>query len=134
MITVETNVIADLETVWDFWTSADHIKNWYHASPDWHVLNAENELSVAGQFKIVMAAKDGSFQFDFEGEYTKIVQYEFIEYHLIDGRKVSIQFSPEEDSIHITEIFEPENTNSLVVQKAGWQAILDNFKSYTEQK
>lgn len=133
MITVETNVNTDIQTVWDSWTSPAHIKNWYHASPDWHVLNAENDLSVPGHFKTVMAAKDGSFQFDFEGEYTNIVQHEFIEYQLIDGRKVSIQFSPEEDSIHIIETFDPENTNSQELQRAGWQAIFDNFKMYTEQ-
>jgi hypothetical protein len=32
----------------------------------------------------------------------------------------------------VTEHFEPENQNPLDLQKAGWQAILDNFKQYVE--
>jgi hypothetical protein len=29
--------------------------------------------------------------------------------------------------------FDAETENSLEMQKEGWQAILDNFKSYTER-
>jgi len=32
----------------------------------------------------------------------------------------------------VTEIFEPEEINSIELQKEGWQAILDNFKKYAE--
>ena len=33
----------------------------------------------------------------------------------------------------ITEKFEPEKENPVEMQQAGWQMILDNFKSYVEQ-
>ena len=29
-------------------------------------------------------------------------------------------------------VFDPENENSIELQKNGWQAILNNFKNYTE--
>jgi hypothetical protein len=32
----------------------------------------------------------------------------------------------------VTETFEAENTNPVDMQKALWQAILDNFKQYVE--
>jgi hypothetical protein len=32
----------------------------------------------------------------------------------------------------VTEQFEPENQNPEDMQQAGWQMILDNFKSYAE--
>ena len=32
-----------------------------------------------------------------------------------------------------SEQFEPENQNSIELQEAGWQSILDNFKSYVEK-
>jgi hypothetical protein len=32
----------------------------------------------------------------------------------------------------VTEIFEAESTNSIEMQRGGWQNILDNFKKYTE--
>ena len=79
-----------------------------------------------------MEAKDGSFGFDLKGTYSNIQPNQLIAYHLEDGREVSIQFSATDAGIHITEIFEPESVNSLDLQQAGWQAILDNFKKYVE--
>jgi len=32
----------------------------------------------------------------------------------------------------VTEVFDPENMNPVDMQRAGWQAILDRFKAYTE--
>ena len=37
-------------------------------------------------------------------------------------------------SFEVVESFEAENTHPLDVQRAGWQSILDNFKTYTETK
>jgi uncharacterized protein YndB with AHSA1/START domain len=80
-----------------------------------------------------MAAKDGSFSFDFEGVYTKVQEYKAIEYTLSDGRKVQITFSGNGAETKVTETFDPENINPLEMQQAGWQAILDNFKKHTEE-
>jgi hypothetical protein len=32
----------------------------------------------------------------------------------------------------VTVTFDPETENSIDLQRQGWQAILDNFKKYTE--
>lgn len=37
-----------------------------------------------------------------------------------------------ETSVRVVEQFEAENQNPVAMQQAGWQAILDNFKRYTE--
>ena len=50
----------------------------------------------------------------------------------IMDRKVSVEFIPQGRSTKIVETFEAETTNPLELQRGGWQAILDNFKSYTE--
>lgn len=80
-----------------------------------------------------MEAKDGSFGFDFEGIYTNVITNEKISYTTLDDRKVDITFSSTENGIQITETFEAENENPLEMQKFGWQAILNNFKNYTEK-
>jgi hypothetical protein len=49
-----------------------------------------------------------------------------------DGRTVKINFNSEGNKTHVTETFDAENMHSIEMQKAGWQAILDNFKKYTE--
>lgn len=79
-----------------------------------------------------MAAKDGSFQFDFEGVYTNILEYKTIEYTINDGRKVKISFTADGEATGVAETFETENTHPIEIQRRGWQAILDNFKKYAE--
>lgn len=131
-ITVETTVNAPVENVWKCWTEPGHITQWCHASEDWHAPYADNDLTVGGNFKTTMAAKDGSFSFDFGGVYTKVEEFKAIEYAMSDGREVQISFSPESNGTKVVETFDAENTHSAEMQRAGWQAILDNFKKHTE--
>lgn len=131
-ITVETIIKAPIEKVWKSWTEPSHIINWNKASDDWHTPTAENDLKVGGKFSYRMEAKDGSFGFDFWGIYDKVKEHESIEYTMGDGRKTWITFTGWGNEIKVTETFVAENENSLELQKNGWQAILDNFKKYTE--
>ena len=131
-ITVEALINAPVEKVWEYWTEPKHITQWCQASDDWHAPYADNDVTVGGQFKTTMAAKDGSFSFDFGGEYTNIEKYKTIEYVMSDGRRAKIVFNNDGGQTKVVETFDPENTNPIEMQQAGWQAILDNFKKYTE--
>ncbi|MEQ1625071.1 MAG: SRPBCC domain-containing protein [Sediminibacterium sp.] len=131
-ITVEAIVDAPLKKVWECWTQPDHICQWNNASPDWHTPSATNDLQVGGEFHYLMAAKDGSFSFDFNGTYENILTESLIVYHIEGGRKVIINFKETGTGIQITETFEAEEVNSLDLQEMGWQSILNNFKQYTE--
>jgi uncharacterized protein YndB with AHSA1/START domain len=131
-ITVSANVNAPMEKVWQCWTEPQHITQWCQASDDWHAPYADNDLRVDGQFKTTMAAKDGSFSFDFGGVYTTVEPNRTIAYVMGDGRKVQINFKQEGEAVQIDETFDPESTHSMEMQRTGWQAILDNFKKYTE--
>lgn len=132
VITVETLVKAPLTVVWNAWTAPEHIMQWCHATDDWHAPYAENDLRVGGEFKTTMAAKDGSFSFDFGGTYSVVEPHRLIEYVMGDGRRVSVSFALEGGAVKVTEEFEAESTNTLEMQQSGWQAILDNFKKHTE--
>jgi len=131
-ITVETMVKAPVEKVWKFWTLPEYITKWNSASDDWHTPRAENDLRVGGKFSARMEAKDGSFGFDFGGTYDAVKENELIEYTLGDDRKVVVYFTANGDETKVVETFEAESTNSIDMQKGGWQAILDNFKKYVE--
>lgn len=131
-ITVHNTTNAPVEKVWKYWSEPQHITKWCQASDDWHAPYADNDLREGGTFKTTMAAKDGSFSFDFGGVYDKVEDHKLIEYTMGDGRRVKVKFEADGDATHITETFDPESMNSLEMQKAGWQAILDNFKKYTE--
>jgi uncharacterized protein YndB with AHSA1/START domain len=131
-ITIETTVNAPVEKVWELWTGPEHIMRWNNASDDWHTPSAENDLRVGGTFTSRMEAKDGSMGFDFGGIYDEVKTYETIAYTLGDERKVKVNFYPEQGVTKVIETFEAESTNSIELQRNGWQAILDNFKKYTE--
>ncbi len=132
LITVESTIEAPIDMVWDFWTKPEHVMHWNFASNDWHCPNANSDFNVGGEFHYIMAAKDGSVEFDFCGTFTKIIDKTFIEIFLEDGRELNIQFESEGNTTKIIETFEPEEVNSIELQKQGWQAILNNFKLYVE--
>ncbi len=132
-ITIEAIVSAPLSEIWEYWTLPKHIINWNNASDDWHTTKSENDLRTGGRFLSRMEAKDGSFGFDFEGTYTEIEKHKLISYVMDDDRKATTSFKALSD--HKTKIvttFEAEDTNPIQMQKDGWQAILNNFKKYTE--
>jgi len=131
-ITVTATINAPVEKVWNYWTSPEHITQWYNASDDWHAPRAENDVQAGGKFITRMEAKDGSFGFDFNGIYDEIKTNELISYTIEGGRKVSITFSENGNETIVTETFEAENENPIDMQRAGWQAISDNFKKYVE--
>ena len=133
-ITVQTKIKARKDKVWKFWTTPEHIQNWNFASDDWICPEARNNLEVNGEFSYRMESKDGELGFDFEGTYYNILEEELIAYKMADGRSVSIEFLQDEDFTIVTETFEPEDQNSKDLQKNGWQAILDNFKTYVESQ
>lgn len=131
-ITVQNIVNVPIEKVWKYWNEPEHITKWYQASDDWHAPETENDLRTGGKFRTKMAARDGSMAFDFERVYKDVIEHKLIEYDMADGRNVKITFEKQVDSTKITEVFETESTNTIEMQKNGWQAIIDNFKKYVE--
>ena len=131
-ITVETTANISLEQAWSHWTTPEHIMQWNNADDDWHTPRAEIDLREGGRFLYRMEAKDGSVGFDFNGIFTKVIPLQSIEYTIEGGRKVSVTFSSQGEATTITETFEIEDENPVEMQRQGWQAILNNFKKYTE--
>ncbi len=132
-IIVTTTIAAPIAEVWQAYTSPDDIKAWNAASADWHTTHAEVDLRVGGKFCSRMEAKDGSFGFDFAGEYTKLIPHQLIEY-VFDERNVSVNFAEGSDGILVTVSFDPESIHSEEQQREGWQAILNNFAKYVSER
>ncbi len=124
---------APIQKVWDAYVTPEDIIQWNAASDDWHTTSSTVDLRPGGKFCSRMEAKDGSFGFDFEGEYTNIVNHELIEYAFGD-RTAAVKFEQADGGVKVTVEFEAEEENSAEVQKAGWQAILDNFARHVLSK
>ena len=131
-ITVETMISADVRKVWNYFTSPRHITNWNFASDDWHCPKAENDLRAGGKLNSRMEAKDGSFGFDFEAIYDEVIEYKKIAYTMADGRQAETNFEKLNSKTKVSTVFDAEQKNSVEMQRAGWQAILDNFRKYVE--
>ena len=130
-IKVSATINADTKKVWDFYTQPKHITKWNFADPSWHCPTATNDMNVGGRYVARMEAKDGSFGFDFDAIYTEINEGENFTYEF-GGRLAKVDFKETEGQTEVIVIFDPEAENSIELQRNGWQAILDNFKKYTE--
>ncbi len=131
-ITVQATINTPVEKVWKIYTTPENIMQWNNASDDWHTPRAENDLRVGGKFLYRMEAKDGSAGFDFNGVYDEVQTHQRIAYTIEDGRKVTTTFTSHGAKTEVVVTFEAEDTNSLELQRSGWQAILDNFKKCVE--
>jgi uncharacterized protein YndB with AHSA1/START domain len=132
-ITVEANISAPIEKVWNYYTQPEHITKWNFASDNWHCPSAENDLRVGGKLNARMEAKDESNGFDFEAIYTEIIPHKKIAYKMLDDRNAEINFNAIGNQTEVKITFEAENVYPVDLQKAGWQAILNNFKEYVIQ-
>ncbi len=131
-ITVAATVAEAKHKVWQYYTLPEHITQWNFASPDWHCPAASNELVVGGTYRATMQAKDGSMGFDFEAVYEEVTLGSSLTYRITDGRQATIQFAETGAGTQVTIVFDAEQIHAPELQQAGWQAILNNFKAYTE--
>lgn len=130
-VIVSTTVTAPIGHVWDAYSNPEDIRAWNAASDDWHTTESRVDLREGGAFCSRMEAKDGSFGFDFEGTYTRIIPQQLIQYEF-GGRDATVAFDEAEEGVRVTVSFDSEDSHSLEQQREGWQAILNRFKEHVE--
>lgn len=134
IVRVEVAIHGDIKKVWEIFTNPKYIVKWNFASDDWECPYAKNDLKTDGRFVYRMTAKDKSASFNFSGKYKEIFVYKSIIYALDDKRQVSVTFEKiSAQETKVIEIFQPERINPVEMQRAGWQAILNNFKKCVEE-
>ena len=131
-ISIEQVVARRRSDVWRFFNEPEHIVNWNFASDDWRCPRAENDLRVGGRLCSRMEANDGSFGFDFEAIYDEVNHEAKLAYTMTDGRRAETTFEDLDGGTRVATTFDAEQENPAEMQRAGWQAILDNFKKYAE--
>lgn len=131
-IKIQTIIVAPLRKVWDSWTDPKHITKWNFATSDWQCSRVTNDLRVGGKYSARMEVKDGSMGFDFHATYNEVIELKKITYTMGDGRQAITKFEDLGGTTKVSTTFDAETQNSEEIQKNGWQAILDNFKTYVE--
>ncbi len=132
-ISVDAIVRGSLSDVWRYYTDPGHIVHWNFASSDWHCPEARNDLRTGGTYFARMEAKDGSGGFDFTAVYDEVEPLKKLAYTMPDGRSVITSFETVGDTVRIATVFDAEEENPVDMQKAGWQAILNQFRQYAER-
>lgn len=132
-ITVQTLIEAPITLVWSCYTTPEDIVVWNAASDDWCTTRATVDLRPGGTFSSRMEARDGSMGFDFAGTYTRIEPCTLIEARFGD-RNMTVTFEDTAKGTGVRITFDAEETNPVDMQRAGWQAILDNFARHVAGK
>ena len=130
-VIVEAVVNAPISKTWKYYTEPEFITQWNFADQSWHCPSASNDMKIGGKYLARMEAKDGSFGFDFEAYYTEINEGKNFTYEF-GGRMCMVNFEELGDYTKVIVSFDPENENPIEMQQAGWQLILNNYKSFTE--
>jgi uncharacterized protein YndB with AHSA1/START domain len=131
-IMVSTTVRSEIEKVWFFWNEVKHIKQWYFDAVYEQVLLLENKFELFGNLKIMGSTSDNSIHTNINGVYTKIIEYQIIEYVLKDSREVQTQFYQRHEKVNIIQTFEVDNLNAMSSQQANWQSRLNRFRDYVQ--
>jgi uncharacterized protein YndB with AHSA1/START domain len=71
VLRIERTFTAPAEDVFDAWTSPEVMRRWFHCEADWETPEAEVDLLVGGQVRILMRQPDGT-EAGAQGEYTLI--------------------------------------------------------------
>ena len=133
-IVVAVLIEKPLKIVWEKWINPDDIKQWNIPFENWHCPKVMNDVTDGGSFFFRMESKDGKEGFDYKGNYTKVIPFEYIENTQDDGRKSVVEFQQIDDNTIIRETFEPEAQTPPDIQEAFCQSVLNRFKQYAEQE
>lgn len=129
---IEALVAAPVKVAWQRWITPDDIIQWNFASPDWCCPAASVEPRQGGRYSARMEARDGRLGFDFEGIFEVFEAPRHLALRMADGRLAETRFTPEGDATRVVTEFDAEDQNDPEMQRQGWQAILDNFKTHAE--
>ncbi len=102
-LTLERTFDAPIELVWEAWSSAEHIVNWW--GPKGMQTRVEaHEFKVDGHWKYIMQMPDGN-EFTAEGVYKEIIPLEKI--------VTSADFRPMTEGVELHAIFKAEGQKTL---------------------
>lgn len=60
LVRIERTFDVPAGEVFDAWTSPEVMRRWFHCAPDWETPEAEVDLRVGGQIRVVMRRPDGT--------------------------------------------------------------------------
>ena len=69
---IERTFQAPAQAVFDAWTSEEVMRRWWHAEHDWETSEAQVDLRVGGEVRVVMRDPEKDAEYGGGGRYTEI--------------------------------------------------------------
>ena len=69
---IQRSFQAPAQAVFDAWTSEEVMRRWWHAEHDWETSEAQVDLRVGGEVRVVMRDPENGAEYGGGGRYTEI--------------------------------------------------------------
>jgi uncharacterized protein YndB with AHSA1/START domain len=134
VVRIERAFAASAEDVFDAWTSPEVMRRWLHCAPDWETPEAEVDLRVGGEVRVVMRKPDGS-EVEAQGEYTlidrphRLVMTWTFDDEPSNKQLIELTFSESEGSTTVLLVNSGISTDERRnAQDWGWRGCLDQLE------
>jgi uncharacterized protein YndB with AHSA1/START domain len=130
---IERTYDAPVERVFEAWTSADVLRRWLHAGPDWETPTAEVDLRVRGRIRIVMRDPSDGAEYGATGEYEVVepphrLVFTWVWDHHAEVQLIELEFCEGRDGTAVVMTNSAIPTEErLEDQKRGWRLCHDNL-------
>ncbi len=134
VLRIERTFAASAEDVFDAWTSPEVMRRWFHCEPDWETPEAEVDLRVGGEVRIVMRKPDGT-EAGAKGEYRlidrphRLVMTWTFDIDPANDQLIELSFSESEGSTTVLMVNSGISTEQRrASQDAGWRGCLNELE------
>ena len=134
VVRIERTFAAAAEDVFDAWTSPEVMRRWFHRAPNWDTPEAEVDLRVGGEVRVVMRTPGGT-EVDASGEYTLIDRPHRLEMTWTfdddpsNRQLIKLSFSESEGSTTVLMVNSGISTDERRdAQDWGWRGCLDELE------
>jgi uncharacterized protein YndB with AHSA1/START domain len=132
---IERTYRASAQRVFDAWTSEEVMRRWWHAEHDWETTEAEVDLRVGGEVRVVMRDPAKDEEYGGGGRYVEVDPPRRLAFtwHWDDDPKrtlIEIDFVPEDEgstTVRFTHsgLWDEETVRS---HEGGWSRCFDNLE------
>ena len=135
VLRLERTFKAPARVVFDAWTSAEVLRRWWPAGPDWDTPVAEVDVRVGGRLRLVMRSPDGQ-EFGGGGEYVEITPPD----RLVFTWRWDGDWAEGAQVVEVDFVEQANGTTTVVMtnrgledeesqrsHRDGWQASFDNL-------
>jgi uncharacterized protein YndB with AHSA1/START domain len=136
---MERTYRAPAQAVFDAWTSEEVMRRWWHAEHDWETTEAQVDLQVGGELRVVMRDPHKDAEYGGGGRYTEVDPPSRLAFTWVwdfDSRRTLIEIDFVEDDGATTVRFTHSglwDEEAVRDHEGGWNRCFDNLGRTLEE-